>query len=780
MAQSSFRWLMGGAALLALGACDAISSRAAQFGELAGQVAEQINVELMGGAPSDPFQAASPEDRALAGVQSAPVELADVSLDEMLQTQSFFAVGSIIAKPKVELAEPVVEPDTFDLEAAQPDPAPEPSAEPVAEAQAEPDPLAETPAATAAAADAPEQMQEASPLPPPAAVEPPAGARRTLRVLGAEQMQKMARVDPGVLRERAEEAPRALERAIKEGGVAINREALEAAREMAEQATEVQSDTAQQVGDEIARQAQDAEAPVPKALAVRSKLNVEAALTARERAYQRLERLGVSGVVTPEEGGAMRITLDVKPMQLPSRIDPTRIDTVRELFAGTKTITPETCETVTQVQMQADAVLATECVAEALAQTGDYEYVEKDYIFSHQMLRRPKKAVTFLPNDTLFNLQWHLRDAGAGEGQSAGGASFRNFWAREKTTGSRNVTVAVVDTGLQMQHPDIKGSPNVAQGYDMVSDPVMGNDGDGRDANPDDPGDKCDPNDATVSDTFHGTHVAGSIGAAATNNGSGVAGGAWNVTIVPVRALGRCGGRLSDINDAIRWAAGKVPARNANGEEVWNKHPADIINLSLGLFEPCPASMQAAIDDAVAAGALVVAAAGNARIDTKYFAPASCRNVITVAAADARGVMAPYSNFGAEVALLAPGGDLSRDDDKDGRPDGILSTKLARDCYDPANPATKLTQCFYAYENGTSMAAPQVSAALALLKAKFPTAVPSELRARLLAATSPRTDMQCSGKCTQYPGSTPIPGQDGMCLRACGARALNLANGSTQ
>ena len=95
-----------------------------------------------------------------------------------------------------------------------------------------------------------------------------------------------------------------------------------------------------------------------------------------------------------------------------------------------------------------------------------------------------------------------------------------------------------------------------------------------------------------------------------TNNAIGIAGGAWDVTIVPVRALGRCGGKLSDINDAIRWAAGKVPARDGAGNEVWNANPADIINLSIGLFEPCPASMQAAINDAVAAGAIVVVGGG--------------------------------------------------------------------------------------------------------------------------------------------------------------------------
>ena len=250
--------------------------------------------------------------------------------------------------------------------------------------------------------------------------------------------------------------------------------------------------------------------------------------------------------------------------------------------------------------------------------------------------------------------------------------------------------VAVVDTGIQMNHPDIKGSPNLAPGFDMVSDPIMGNDGDGRDARPQRSGRQVRSERRHRSrDSFHGTHVAGTIGVAATNNAAGVAGGAWNVTIVPVRALGRCGGKLSDINDGIRWAAGTVPARDAQGKEVWNSKPADIINLSIGLFGPCPASMQAAINDAVAAGAIVVSAAGNARVDTQYFAPGGCQNVISVAANDARGVLTPYSNFGANVAIMAPGGDMARDDDNDGRPDGILSTKYSKNCTDPANPSAE-------------------------------------------------------------------------------------------
>ena len=246
--------------------------------------------------------------------------------------------------------------------------------------------------------------------------------------------------------------------------------------------------------------------------------------------------------------------------------------------------------------------------------------------------------------------------------------------------------------------------------------------------------------------------------------------------MVPVRALGRCGGKLSDINDAIRWAAGKVPARDGQGDEVWNENPADIINLSIGLFEPCPASMQAAINDAVAAGAIVVVGGGQfprrhqvcraGRLRQRHFGGGGRR---------ARRAGALLQLRGPGVTIMAPGGDMTRDDDGDGRPDGILSTTLLDQLLRSGQAdACEVEQCYYSYENGTSMAAPHVAAALALLKAKFPAAVPSELKTRLLQASSPRTALQCSGKCTNYPGSQPIPGQDGLCFLPCGGATLNL------
>jgi serine protease len=754
--KTAMRWLAAGGLILAVSACDAVNDRLSQLGELTNSVMEQMGGGEGAPPPVEDLLAAAPlEARALFGVMQAPVEDTPVSLEEAIQTQSYFVVGSVIAKPKAEISEPVVEPESFDLEMATAS----------APAQAEPAPAE-------------------APLPPPAAMSAPEAAAEAESIEIAPRPILRAQT-PMQMRRQAEISPKLLERDIAKSGVPITEESVRKGREAAEEVKAADSQTAQRIGDEVVRKMRDVAAPVPKELAIRSKLDVEAALTVRQRAYSKLEQMGLSGVVSPEEGGVMKIEIGVAPTRFPPKLELERVDSMRARVAMKRDNLGDECEQANaRARMQTDPVLATECVVKALQETGDYEFVEKDYIFSNQLLRKPKTAtqtaIGVKPNDPLFGLQWHFKDQGTGAGLSPGGAGFGSFWTRAKLTGSKSVTVAVIDTGLQLNHPDIAGSPNVVKGYDMVSDVMMGNDGDGRDANPHDPGDRCDPNDPTSSDTFHGTHVAGTIGAASTDNASGVAGGAWDVSIVPVRALGRCGGRLSDINDAIRWAAGTVPARDAGGAEIWNENPADIINLSIGLFEPCPASMQAAIDDAVAAGAIVVVAAGNARVDTKYFAPASCRNVIPVAASDARGMLTPYSNFGANVAIMAPGGDMTRDDDGDGRPDGVLSTKFSTNCYDPAKPGTQVTQCYYAYENGTSMAAPHVSAALALLKAKFPAAVPSELKSRLLAASTSRTALQCSGKCSNYPGTVAIPGQEGMCSRPCGGVMLNLGKAAVE
>lgn len=525
--------------------------------------------------------------------------------------------------------------------------------------------------------------------------------------------------------------------------------------------------------------------------AVVTERSIQVQTDARARMLDKMTEFGLSGQVELTRTGEMVVQIGsdgADPTQfrdLPARQIP-------ELFTAEGATRPGlprmalnarmACpDNPDRAQMRANPVLATECMVKELEASGEFEYVEKDFIFDHQFLRRPNEPpveVAVTPDDPLWELQWHFFNNGDGEGESPGGSGFVDFWTEASTTGTRDVVVAVVDTGLDMDHPDIVASMNVAPGWDMVSDPAMGNDGDGRDSDADDPGDLCDPTVPFAEDSYHGTHVAGTIGAAVSDNGTGVAGGAWNVTVVPVRALGKCGGRLTDINDAIRWAGGLVPAYDEEGNEVWNDNPADIINLSIGLFEFCPASLQDAINAVTERGAVVVSAAGNARVDTQYYSPGGCENVVSVAAGDARGHIAPYSNYGDGVDVLAPGGDLSRDDNGDGRPDGVLSTRLASNCFDPVS-GDPVDTCYYAFEQGTSMAAPHVSAALALLKSREPDLIGATLSDRLMSVLSPRAVEQCASPCDEYPGAEPVPGDPELCLRPCGGGLLDLSRAET-
>jgi serine protease len=341
------------------------------------------------------------------------------------------------------------------------------------------------------------------------------------------------------------------------------------------------------------------------------------------------------------------------------------------------------------------------------------------------------------PNDPRFPEQWHYRDHGTGTGQSQGGISLPRAW--DTTTGSSSIVVAVLDTGILPNHPDIVGSPNLITGFDMISDATIANDGGGRDNDPTDPGDaaaanECFPGSPALPSSWHGTHVAGTIGVGRTDNGVGVAGVNWTVGVQAVRVLGKCGGTIADINDGIRWAAGlAVPGVPTNATR------ARVINMSLGAGPglPCSASpsTQAAINDAVAAGAAVVVAAGNDAADASDFLPASCNNVITVAASDARGhLVTRYSNFGATVEIMAPGGDTQRDDNGDGNNDGVLSMVHP-------NAGT------YARYNGTSMAAPHVAGVAALYLAQSPTLTPAQLTAELQQNAIPRTSSQCPQPC---------------------------------
>ena len=143
--------------------------------------------------------------------------------------------------------------------------------------------------------------------------------------------------------------------------------------------------------------------------------------------------------------------------------------------------------------------------------------------------------------------------------------------------------------------------------------------------------------------------MAGTI-AAVTNNSTGVAGTAFNARIVPIRALGLCGGSSSDIADAIVWASGGtvsgVPA---------NANPAEVINMSLGGNGTCSNTYQNAINGAVSRGTTVVVAAGNSNANVANFTPASCANVISVASITSAGARSSFSNFGTTIDISGPG-----------------------------------------------------------------------------------------------------------------------------
>ncbi len=308
----------------------------------------------------------------------------------------------------------------------------------------------------------------------------------------------------------------------------------------------------------------------------------------------------------------------------------------------------------------------------------------------------------WIPNDTMYVQQWAL-------GTGVGGIRAANAW---DLTPSGSVTVAVIDTGIR-SHPDLDAKRMA--GYDMISNLFIANDGNGRDGDPTDGGDYDDALDCSSGpydfmSSWHGTHVAGII-AASTNNGTGMAGVAPNARIVPVRALGRCGGTSEDVADSIRWAAGvRVPGAPDN------PNPAKVLNLSLGGTGPCSVNMQSAVDGALARGAVVVVAAGNDAVLASGFSPANCNGVVTVAASNLLGDLSSFSNFGSVISLSAPGGDS-------GNLPGIIST-LNGGITLPGVPS-------YATYMGTSMAAPHVAGVVALMLTRDPTLTPGQVLNRL-------------------------------------------------
>ena len=331
------------------------------------------------------------------------------------------------------------------------------------------------------------------------------------------------------------------------------------------------------------------------------------------------------------------------------------------------------------------------------------------------------------------------------------------------TTGSSGTVIADVDTGVRFDHPDLLRAGfdssragfggRLLPGYDFVDQDysrtspynalgtyLIANDGDGWDPDPSDPGDwvssadlknamfpPTDCGDPTshgpVNSSWHGTRVVGVLGAL-TNNGVGVAGMTWNPYILPVRALGKCGGYDSDIIAGVQWAAGMSVAGVPD-----NPYPADIINLSLGGSGSCGSDYSTLVDTLTSMGVLVVASAGNE--SGPVDAPANCPGVLAVAGLRNVGTKVGYSSLGSEVGIAAPAGNCVNSSGACLR--SIDTTYNTGTTVPSANSYTDEANV----NLGTSFSAPIVSGIAALMRAVNANLTPPQLIARLESSATP-------------------------------------------
>ena len=336
--------------------------------------------------------------------------------------------------------------------------------------------------------------------------------------------------------------------------------------------------------------------------------------------------------------------------------------------------------------------------------------------------------VTPATDDPYFTDQWSLTNP-------LSGTQVVPAWTT--ATGAGQV-IAVIDTGITA-HEDLV--PNLLPGADLIDNPVVANDGDSRDADPSDAGDWVEPADITAhpdefegcptaDSSWHGTHVAG-LAAAVRDNAKGIAGMAPDAKIVPVRALGKCGGTMSDVAAAITWASGgEVPGLPAN------PNPADVINMSLSSAVTCQPFVQSAIDEAIGRGVTVVAAAGNRFSTIANASPGGCYDIIAVGAVSRSGSRTNYSNQGVagrDLPVFAPGGTAMTSQD------GLVSS-IDSGTKGPVGDV-------YASYFGTSMATPLVAGAAALLNEARPMS-PAAIAEHLRDTTRPfPAGSNCTGSC---------------------------------
>lgn len=381
----------------------------------------------------------------------------------------------------------------------------------------------------------------------------------------------------------------------------------------------------------------------------------------------------------------------------------------------------------------------------------------------------PRQRALALPNDPMFagsvHQQWWLQAATGTDSlplaaRLRGVAGFTTAWQRSNGLPAVPAArVAVLDTGIT-PHPDLAG--HLLPGYDFVSDPPAANDGDGRDADPADPGDWIDEADRGRSafrqcelarSSWHGTMTAGML-AAGTDNRLGVAAIHWDGRVLPVRVAGKCGAAVRDIIDGMRWAAG-LPVAGAPA----NPNPARIISLSFGGEGACSPAYQQAVDEVRAAGALLIAAVGNGHAALTQ--PANCRGVIGVVALNRDGLKTTYSNFGPEAALATVGGDNA-----DGAWGSLLGDGGLLSIYNDG--ATGPGNAGYAYLFGSSFAAPGVAGTVSLMLSAYPAMTVAQIEAALRASVRPHVQSALVGAC-----SNANPGRCVCTTATCGAGILD-------
>ena len=376
-----------------------------------------------------------------------------------------------------------------------------------------------------------------------------------------------------------------------------------------------------------------------------------------------------------------------------------------------------------RAQVVKAAGMSSQALAERLAAQSDVEYAVVD----------ARKYALAAPNDPLYGAQasatpatgqWYLRaptnNTIASPTSIVSAINAEAAWGI--TTGSSSVVVAVLDTGVRLDHPDL--APKLRPGYDFVRVEIS-KDGDGVDADPTDPGDfGC--GDTTSS--WHGTQTSGLVGAA-TNNGIGMAGAGRDVMLLPVRVLGCGGGYDSDIQAAMLWAGG------LSASPVANPFPAKVINLSLGSTGACSTAYRDIVGQLNTAGVVVVAAGGNDGLAVGT--PANCPGVIAVAGVRHAGTKVGYSDLGPEIAVAAPAGNCVN------ASGACLYPLLTTSNSGATTPVTNAAGgSIYTGDGdnaslGTSFSAPLVSGTVGLMLSANPTLTPAQVLAALKSTARP-------------------------------------------